>query len=121
MAKRFIQIEGVDYEEPFSPVVRIASIRLLLALIAHLDLEIYMNQPTDFVSKGQEDKVYLLKRSIYGLKQSSRTWYFRFHETIISFNLHVVSEECMSRKLQRGLYVLLYMLTAYYWLETAWR
>jgi len=83
--------------------VRIASIRLLLALVAHLDLEliqmdmkttflngsleeeIYMDQPLGFVSKGQEDKVCRLKRSIYGVKQSSRAWYFRFHEAIISF------------------------------------
>jgi len=35
--------------------------------------EIYMDQPIDFVSNGQEDKVYHLKRSIYGLKQSSRS------------------------------------------------
>ena len=71
-------------------MVRFASIRLLLAPIAHLDLElfqmdvktiffngnleeeIYMDQHIGFVSKGQEDKVYCLKRFIYGLKQSSR-------------------------------------------------
>jgi len=39
MAKGFTQIVGIDYEETFSLVVRIASIRLLLALVAHLDLE----------------------------------------------------------------------------------
>jgi len=88
--KGFNQIEGVDHEETFSPVVRIASVCLLLALVAHMDLElfqmdvktaflngnleeeIYMDQHIDFVSKGQEDKVCRLKRSIYGLKQSSR-------------------------------------------------
>ena len=75
VAKGFTQIEGVDYEETFSPVVRIAYIRLLLALVAYLDLEliqmdvktaflngsleeeIYMDQPLGFVSKGQEGKV----------------------------------------------------------------
>ena len=90
MAKGYTQVEGVDYEETFSPVVRLASIHLLLALVAHLDLElfqkdvkiaflngsleeeIYMVQPFGFVSKGREDKVCRLKKSIYGLKQSSR-------------------------------------------------
>ena len=52
-----------------------------------------MDQPIGFVSKGQEDKVCCLKRSIYGLKQSSRVWYFRFHEAIISFGLNMVSED----------------------------
>jgi len=55
--------------------------------------EVYMDQPIDFVSKGQEDKVCRLKRSIYGLKQSSRSWYLRFHETITSFGLSMVSED----------------------------
>ena len=63
----------------FSPVVRLAFISLLLALVAHLDLElfqmdiktaflnenfkeeIYMDQPIGFTLKGQEDKVYRLK------------------------------------------------------------
>ena len=41
VAKRFTQIEGVDYKETFFPVVRITSVRLLLALVAHLDLELF--------------------------------------------------------------------------------
>ena len=86
-----------------SPVVRFASIRLILAIVAHMDLElhqmdvktaflngeleeeIYMEQPVNFVSKGQEQKVCKLKRSIYGLKQSSRQWYLRFHEAVMSY------------------------------------
>jgi len=41
MAKCFTQIEGIDYEDTFSPMVRFASIRLLLVLVAHLDLELF--------------------------------------------------------------------------------
>lgn len=111
VAKGFTQIEGVDYDETFSPVVRFASIRLLLALVAHLDLElfqmdvktaflngtleeeIYMDQPIGFVSKGGEKKVCRLKRSIYGLKQSSRRWYFRFHEAITAFGFYMADED----------------------------
>jgi len=111
VAKRYTQVEGVDYEETFSPMVRLAFVRLLLALVAHLDLElfqmdvktafhngnieekIYMDQPIGFVSKGQEDMVCHLEKSIYGLKQSSRAWYFGFHEAITAFSLIMVSED----------------------------
>ena len=62
-------------------------------LNGNLEEEIYMDQSIGFVSKGQEDKVCRLKRSIYGLKQSSRSWYFRFHEAITSFGFVMVSED----------------------------
>jgi len=41
VGKGFTQIEGIAYDETLSPVVRIASISLLLALVVHLDLELF--------------------------------------------------------------------------------
>ena len=97
VAKGFTQIQGIDYDETFSPVARFESLRLLLALAAledweiHqmdvksaflnslLDEEIYMEQPEGFVVPGQEGKVCLLAKAIYGLKQASRAWNVQFH------------------------------------------
>jgi len=62
-------------------------------LNGNLEEEIYMDQAIGYVSKGQEDKVCRLKRSIYGLKQSSRSCYFRFYEAITSFSFAMVSED----------------------------
>jgi len=55
VAKGFTQIEDVDYEEIFSPVVRFASIRLLLALVVHLDLELFqIDVKTAFLNTNLE-------------------------------------------------------------------
>jgi len=62
-------------------------------LNGNFEEKIYMDQLIGFVSKGQEDKVCHLKKSIYDLKQSSRAWYFRFHEAITAFGLTMVSED----------------------------
>ncbi|GJX75491.1 transposable element [Tanacetum coccineum] len=92
VAKGFSQKEGIDYNEIFSPVVRHTSIRVLLSLVAHHDLEleqldvktaflhgdleeeIYMSQPEGFVVQGKEDYVCKIRKSLYGLKQSPKQW-----------------------------------------------
>ena len=97
VAKGFKQIHGLDYDEVFSPVCRKDTFRILVALSAtlgvdleHLDFKaaflngileekVYMCQPDNFVKSGEERKVCLLKRSIYGLKQASRVWNLQIH------------------------------------------
>ena len=52
-----------------------------------------MSQPMGFEVKGQKCKVCKLKRSSYGLKQSSKQWYFRFHDSIISHGFEMIEED----------------------------
>ncbi|KAJ9561618.1 hypothetical protein OSB04_006778 [Centaurea solstitialis] len=92
VAKGFTQNKGVDYKETFSPVSRKESLRIVLALVAHFDLElhqmdvktaflngdlyedVYMSQPEGFKEEGKEHLICKLKKSIYGLKQASQQW-----------------------------------------------
>ena len=84
-----LQKQGIDYTETFAPVVSYTSVRLLIAVSASLNLDIYqfdvqtaflhgdldepiyMEQPYGF---AQEDRVCLLNKSLYGLKQAPRQW-----------------------------------------------
>ena len=67
-----------------------------------LEEEVYMKQPEGFVATGQENLVCKLKRSIYGLKQSSQCWNhaldgqlkkMSFKQTASDPCLYVTSEE----------------------------
>ena len=83
---------GIDYDDTFSPVIRLSSICFLLAfavqndLLIHqmdvetaflngkLDEEIYMQQPEGYVKPGEEHLVCKLEKSLYELMQSSHCW-----------------------------------------------
>ncbi|GJU52716.1 retrovirus-related pol polyprotein from transposon TNT 1-94 [Tanacetum coccineum] len=97
VVKGFQQKQGVDYNEIFSPVVKMTTIRLVLSIVAaenlhleqldvktaflhgDLDEDIYMTQPEGFQSAGKEENlVCKLKKSLYGLKQAPRQWYLKF-------------------------------------------
>ena len=103
VAKGYTQKEGIDYKETFSPVSSKDSFRTIMALVAHFDLElhhmdvktaflngdidetIYVVQPENFVLGDTKKIVCKLKKSIYGLKQASRQWYYKFYQ--LSFRL----------------------------------
>ena len=93
MAKGFSQVEGLDFDQIFSPVVHFKIVLLILALAAlegwtisgldiksaylygTLDKEIYMEQPEGFVDANHPKKVLKLRKALYGLKQAGLAWW----------------------------------------------
>ena len=93
VAKGFSQVEGIDFDHIFSPVVRFETVQLILALAAlenwhikalnvwntylygKLREEIYMKQLQGFSVPGQEHKVLCLLHALYGLKQAVLAWW----------------------------------------------
>ena len=71
-----------------------------------------MMQPEGFVAKDQQQKVYKLLRSIYGLKQGSRSWNLGFDETIKKYGFEKnVNEPCVYKyiKEKKVVFLVLYV------------
>jgi hypothetical protein len=95
VAKGYTQIKGVDFNETFTLVSRLESIRILLSIACHLGFklyqmdvksaflngilheEVYVEQPKGFQDPHHPHHVYKLKKALYGLKQAPRAWYER--------------------------------------------
>ena len=126
MAKDYSKKSGFDYEETFSLVAMIKSIRILLSISTYYDYEIwkidakttflngylkeniYMMQPDGFITEGQENMVCKLHKSIYGIKQASRSWSKCFDQVIKSFGFDQNEEgPCVYGKMQDDIVVFL--------------
>ena len=95
VAQGYTQVKEIDFDETFALVARLESIRILLAIVSHLNFklyqmnvksaflngmlqeEVYVEQPKGFVDPHRSDDVYKLKRALYDLKQASNAWYDR--------------------------------------------
>ena len=111
VAEGYSQRLGIDYEETYSPVVRMESIRVLLSIVAEGDLKmVHFDVKTAFLEGSLEEKIYMqqpegfeqgwgkLTRSLYGLKQAPCAWNQCFTEFLRKFNLEPLqlhSDNCI--------------------------
>uniref|UniRef100_A0A803PQS3 Reverse transcriptase Ty1/copia-type domain-containing protein n=1 Tax=Cannabis sativa TaxID=3483 RepID=A0A803PQS3_CANSA len=104
VAQGYTQQEGLDFFDTFSPVAKMVTFKLLLAIVAikqwhtlqldinnaflngDLDEEVYMQLPQGLKLPSNiqgTNLVYKLHKSIYDLKQSSRQWYKKLIEALL--------------------------------------
>ena len=100
VAEGFHQQEGIDFNETFSPVVKHATIRIVLSLavtynwqIKQIDIqnaflhgeleeEVYMAQPQGYIHPQYPNHLCRLHKSIYGLKQAPGAWFSRLTDKL---------------------------------------
>nr|GEW55512.1 retrovirus-related Pol polyprotein from transposon TNT 1-94 [Tanacetum cinerariifolium] len=93
VAQGYTKEEGIDYDEVFALIARIEAIRLFVAyasfkcfMVYQMDVkttflygkteeEVYVYQPPGFEDPNFSDRVYKIKKALYGLHQAPRAWY----------------------------------------------
>jgi hypothetical protein len=106
VAKGFNQRYGIDYEDTFSPVVKAATINIILSIrvsrgwcLRQLDVQnvflhgileedVYMKQPPGYEDKLMPHHICKLDKAIYGLKQAPWAWYSRLSEKLLQLGFH---------------------------------
>jgi hypothetical protein len=70
--------------------------------------DVYMTQPEGFDIPEEAQKICKLQRSIYGLKQASRSWNLRFDETVKQYGfIKNEDEPCVYKKVSGSMIVFL--------------
>ncbi|KAD3337749.1 hypothetical protein E3N88_33269 [Mikania micrantha] len=103
VAQGYTQIPGLDYSHTFSPVVKAATVRIVLSLavlnnwkLHQLDVKnaflngnlsetVFMEQPPGFINPNFPNHVCKLSKALYGLKQAPRAWFQRLSTFLLSY------------------------------------
>ncbi|KAA0037194.1 Retrovirus-related Pol polyprotein from transposon TNT 1-94 [Cucumis melo var. makuwa] len=110
VAKGYNQQKGIDFSDTFSPVVKIVTVKIFLALVAsnnwsltQMDInnaflngdlfeEVHMSLPLSYQTSQVPQKgkklACKLNKSIYGFKQASRQWFLKFATALSSHGFH---------------------------------
>ncbi|MCO5578478.1 hypothetical protein L7F22_032320 [Adiantum nelumboides] len=101
VAKEYAQTYGIDYEETFASIAKMAIVRAVIAVVVakgwilhqmdvknaflHCDLqeEVNMEQPPSYQDTGHPDYVCKLWKALYGLKQAPRAWHDKIAQSFV--------------------------------------
>ncbi|GJV61821.1 ribonuclease H-like domain-containing protein [Tanacetum coccineum] len=122
VAKGFNKRECIDFDETFSPIVKMSTVRCLIALSVQnkwplfqldvnnvflygdLEEDVYITIPQGFYDKTNQSKVYKLVKSLYGLRKALIKWneklvsVLKEHDFVQSVNDHYVFTESKDNK-----------------------
>jgi hypothetical protein len=125
VAKKYTQVEGLDFGETYAPVAWLEAIRILLAFATHhnfklhqmgvksafsngpISEEVYVEQPLGFEDPQFPNHVYKLHKALCGLKQAPRAWYECLNEFLLKkgFEIGKADPTLFTRKQGNDLFV----------------
>jgi len=126
VAKGYAQTYGRDYEETYSPVAKMTTVRAIIAMASikgwslhqmdvnnvflHGDLqeEVYMEQPQGYVDQTRPNLVCKLKKALYGLKQTPKAWSDKIGQYLVTsgFQTSNANFSLYVKKIDHGIVVI---------------
>ncbi|WVZ64586.1 hypothetical protein U9M48_014081 [Paspalum notatum var. saurae] len=100
VAKGFTQREGIDYTKTFSPVSSKNSFKIIMALVAHYDLELHqMDVKTAFLNGDLYENVFMAQPKGFDAKGKENLRSFDYKENI--------EKNCIYAKFKNGKFIFL--------------
>jgi hypothetical protein len=126
VAKGYAQTHGIDYEETFASVTKMATVRVVITVAAsrgwvlhqmdvnnaflhgELQEEVYLDQPPGYEDMSHPDYVCRLHKALYGLKHTSRAWHDKIAEYLVTIGFYMsdVDHSLYVRKSDEGIVVI---------------
>jgi len=124
VAKGFSQVEGIDFNETYSPVVGHSTVRTLLALACANGWHIHqMDAKSVFLNRDLKEEIYMkippgqdrserhvwrLRKALYGLKQVLQEWYTKVHKVMVGLGYKVsVADKCVFTRIDANGYLII--------------
>ena len=112
VGKKFFQVEGIDFNKIYLPIVGHSTVWTLLALACTNGWHIHqMDVKSAFLNRDLKEEIYMkillgqerpkryvwqLRKTLYGLKQASQVWYTKVHKVMVKLKYKAsVANKCV--------------------------